>query len=441
MRTLRLPACMAALGASLLAPHGAGQTRFGKLYTFDEGNVGYQEPEGIIAGPNGVLYGITGYGPDGSVYELQPTPATAKAGEKWTATTLYSFTGQNGDGANGYAPAIPVVGANGNIYGTTTWGGTFGFGTVFELQRPASGGTWTESVLYSFTGSYGYSNVIDGANGALYGVSSGGGAFGQGMVFELTPPSLGAGYPDGTWTARVLYSFTGAADGGNPAGLSKGPHGIFYGTASNGGSEGEGAVFELTPPSKPGGVWTETVLYSFLGGEAGANPSGPLVVNDDGTLYGTAASSVFQLTPPTPSAAVGAAWTQTMLYDFWGELVGGPDSPLVVRNGAIYGTTSPLACGCTCSGGSVYELQPPGPSGGAWTRTNLYRFYTSEPFGSFVVDKDGAVFGTTLNGQGELGLPFFYKIDPSVPEDSDEEIPPCGVCCELRNAANSRQRH
>jgi hypothetical protein len=161
MRTLRFLAFMASLCASFLASRSAGQTRFSTLYTFSDFT---SSPQGVVAGPNGALYGVTpgplgGYG---SVYELQPPPESAAPTEKWTETVLYSFTGQNGDGAD---PNSLVLGANGIVYGTTTVGGTYGYGTVFELQPPASGGTWTETVLYSFTGFYGYSNVIAGNSG------------------------------------------------------------------------------------------------------------------------------------------------------------------------------------------------------------------------------------------------------------------------------------
>jgi hypothetical protein len=348
---------------------------------------------------------------------------------------VYSFTGQNGDGAG---PSSLVVGANGNIYGTTTGGGTYGFGTVFELQPPAApGGSWTETVLYSFSDSFGYSSVVIGANGTLYGVNSVGGAYGQGIAFELAPPRPGDGPSGGAWTERVLYNFTGASDGANPSGLTMGPNGIIYGTASGGGSVGEGAVFELRPPSKARAAWTENVLYSFIGGEAGGSPFGPLVINGDGSLYGTTASSVFQLTPPAPGAVPGAAWTQTMVHSFWGDAFGGPDSTLVVHDGAIYGTISPLFCICTCSGGAAFELQQ--QASGAWTKAILHRFYgNSEPFGTQVMDSNGVLFGTTLGGPGD-GFGFLYRIDPSDPEYSDEDIPACGVCCDLRNAVSGRR--
>jgi uncharacterized repeat protein (TIGR03803 family) len=364
------------------------------------------------------------------VYELQWTPAAAAAAGKWTETVLYSFTGQNGHGANGWSHAVPVVDANGNIYGTTTSGGTYFSGTVFELQPPVSGGTWTETLLYSFTDGFGYSNVVIGANGTLYGVNSAGGAYGQGMVFELTPPSPGEHASGGTWTANVLYSFTGAGDGSNPAGLTIGPDGILYGTASGGGTVGEGVVFELRPPSKTGGVWIENVLCSFIGGEAGGNPFGPLVVNGDGSLYGTTASSVFQLTPPAPGgAAPGASWTQTIVHNFWGDAFGGPDSALVVHDGVIYGTISSLLCICTCSGGAVFEVRQQGS--GAWNETILHRFYgNSEPFGTLVMDENEGLFGTTLFGPGNAGAGILYKIDPSSagPEASDENDSTLSIC-------------
>lgn len=432
MRTLQLLAVTAALAASVLAPRSAAQASYSVLYRF---NGGLQEPEGVVAGPNGVLYGVSSGAsgpPYGAVFQLQQGPLG-----HWNGTTLYGFTGQNGDGANGLSHAVPVVDPHGNIFGTTTGGGAYGFGTVFELTPPAiAGGTWTETILYSFTPGYGASNVVLGANGVLYGINSSGGVFDQGMVFQLTPPAS-----SGAWTSKVLYSFTGGADGANPVGLTFGPNGILYGAASEGGSVGEGAVFQLTPPAKFPGVWTETVLYNFLGGEAGANPSGPLIVNGNGSLYGTTPSSVFLLTPPAPGAAPGTAWTQTVVHSFWGDPLGGPDSPLIVHNGVIYGARSALFCICTCSGGAVYQLTP-GAGGGPWTETVLHRLGGSEePFGTLVIDQSGTLFGTTLGGPGFVGSGIFYKIDPSgtALENSNDDPPPCGVCCDMRNAVTGRQ--
>jgi len=439
MKTLRLLAFTAALGLAVFTSRSAGQTGFQMLYVFTANSSG-AETVGIVPGPNGVLYGMTAgfYEGFGSVFELQPS------GGKWTETVLYTFTGQNGDGANSWSQAIPIVASNGNIYGTTTGGGAYGGGAVFELQPPASGsgGPWTESVIYSFpSAGYGnFSNVIMGPNGILYGYTSGAGAYGQGMVFALAPPSQGGA---GTWTERELYSFTGGIDGAYPAGLTAGPGGVLYGVAEDGGDFGEGAVFQLKPVNgaPAGAPWMETVLYSFLGGEAGANPFGPPVIGSGGVLYGTTVNSVFQLTPPGSS---GGSWTGSMIYSFWNEDNGGPQSPIIVRNGAIYGLSSLLGGICYGTGGSAFELQKPaGPAGGLWTKTVLHQFYTnSEPYGSFVMDRNGALLGTTLGGPGGTYDGFLFKVDPSSAETeaSNENPIPDGICGGDRFPLN-RRRH
>jgi uncharacterized repeat protein (TIGR03803 family) len=207
------------------------------------------------------------WGTHGAVYELTPP---AILGDGWTFTGVYDFTGPPSDGGFSLAPL--TVGVGGVLYGTTFIGGpgtpcsfepyyTSGCGTVFQLTPPvAAGGAWTESVLYSFTGSadgaYPTASVVLGANGVLYGTTEYGGvtagspcsyygATGCGTVFQLTPPAA----PGGPWTETVLHSFTGQnGDGSLPtAGLVLSTKGLLYGMTSAGGSVGDGTVFAIKP--------------------------------------------------------------------------------------------------------------------------------------------------------------------------------------------------
>ena len=160
-------------------------------------------------------------------------------------TTIYSFAGPNADGASPEAPL--AIGAGGVLYGTTFGGGPSYMGTVFELT-PQTGGTYTETVLYSFTGKSsgdGYgpkAGLIITKAGVLYGTTEYGGIAnsscpsGCGIVFALTPPSV----PGGAWTKSIVYSFTGRnGDGAFPlGGVVLGPGGVLYGTTSGGGSSG-----------------------------------------------------------------------------------------------------------------------------------------------------------------------------------------------------------
>jgi len=126
-------------------------------------------------------------------------------------------------------------------------------GTVFSLTPPSStGGSWTEAVLYRFAGSPSdgsnpFSGVVIGSGGVLYGTTRLGGSLDNGTVFSLTPPVS----PGGSWTESVLYNFTGASDGNGPEGVVIGSGGVLYGTTSGGGNPicdfGCGTVFSLTP--------------------------------------------------------------------------------------------------------------------------------------------------------------------------------------------------
>jgi len=240
----------------------------------------------------GNLYGTTNLGGGdcggrgcGTVFMIDP---------QGQETVLHSFTGSP-DGAYPSTAAV-LLDNSGNIYGTTSSGGTYGNGTVFELSPSGSG--WQENILYNFTGGADglgpLAGVIQDAAGNLYGNTGEGGSyagscsFGCGVVFELSPTGSG-------WTETVLYTFTGAPDGASPvAKLLKDRAGNLYGTTSSGGSSsacsfeypgGCGTVFELSPN---GSGWTETILWTFTGGADGAIPFGPVVMDREGTLYGAA---------------------------------------------------------------------------------------------------------------------------------------------------------
>jgi uncharacterized repeat protein (TIGR03803 family) len=233
--------------------------------------------------PSGVLYGTANNGGAagfGTVFNLTaPISASSFA-------VLYTFGGPPGDGANPQASMI--TDATGALYGTTLSGGQSNAGTVFKLT-PVAGGTWTETVLYSFTGGndgrWPTSNLLFDASGALYGVTQFGGLNNSGTVFKLTPPStVGAG-----WTETVLHAFAGGSDGAGPlAGLIFDGSGALYGTTPTGGANNQGTIFKLTPPAAAGGAWTESILWNFTGGNDGSFPgNGGLVADTSGALYGT----------------------------------------------------------------------------------------------------------------------------------------------------------
>jgi hypothetical protein len=174
-----------------------------------------------------------------------------------------------------------ILDSAGNLYGSTPCGGADNNGLVFELSK-SSGGQWTETILYTFTGlSDGgapRNALVFDASGNLYGNGLTG-AHNYGFVFELKPLS-------GMWTERVLYSFTGGVDGGQPNGpMIFDAAGNLYGTLAYGGNPSyAGSIFKLSPVS---GGWAESVAYSFTEKADGGSPIGAMTLDKAGNLYGT----------------------------------------------------------------------------------------------------------------------------------------------------------
>jgi uncharacterized repeat protein (TIGR03803 family) len=242
-----------------LSPKGVETT----LYSFANGNDGFEPIGGLVADKAGNLYGTTqggGNSQSGTVFKV-----TASGAE----TVLYTFTG----GSDGGAPrAGLIMDKAGNLYGTTLLGGKSGngAGVVFKLAPDG-----TETVIHTFTGLDGAgpeAGLIQDKAGNLYGTTPYGGANDWGTVFKVAP--------DGTET--VLYSFADGSDGATPlASVMADKAGNLFGTASGGGAFNNGVVFELTPDG------TETALYAFTGGNDGGLPAGNVISDKDGNLYGT----------------------------------------------------------------------------------------------------------------------------------------------------------
>jgi uncharacterized repeat protein (TIGR03803 family) len=308
----------------------------------------------------------------------------ARPAQAQTEVVLYSFA-SNPDGAN---PPSMVTLNGGNLYGTTHSGG-LGYGTVFELSPNGSGG-WEESVLYSFTGGTDganpeYAYVIFDSQGNLYGTTYGGGANGDGAVFELSPGET-------SWTETVLYSFCSApncADGENPvSGLIMDSAGNLYGTTWTGGAGTgtlNGAVFELSPS---GGTWTEHVIYDISSTYAGLTMNG-------GNIFGAADEKIFELLPNG-----SGGWYPKVIYTFNSADAStegsNPDGTLAFDTaGNIYGTTY---SGGSHNDGLVYKLTL--GTKGKYTRSTLYTFDTegTNPLSGVVLDTAGNVYGTTTQG-------------------------------------------
>jgi uncharacterized repeat protein (TIGR03803 family) len=307
------------------------------------GSNGANPEAGLISDSTGALYGTTH---DGGAYGYGTVFKLSVSGGIWTETVLYNFTGSS-DGANPYCDL--VMDSSGALYGTTENGGSNGWGTVFELAR--SGGTWTETVLHSFNSFYGDGATPvaglhrDAASGILYGTTSSSDQ--GGTVFALSQSGS-------VWLYEVIYDFTGGADGAGPnAGVIEGPKHNLYGTTYAGGAYGYGTVFELVS----GFDWTEKVLYSFTGGSDGSNPLAALHLDTSGALYGTTyvggtngAGVVFKLTQS------GGVWTESVLHDFDDPISDGdlPEAGVIADSaGNLYGTTYDGV-----DFGTVYEITP-----------------------------------------------------------------------------------
>jgi uncharacterized repeat protein (TIGR03803 family) len=357
------------------AQSAQGQT-FTVLYNFP-GSPDWAEPyAGLFLDTEGNLYGTTAYGGNsdcGTVYEL------SKTGEE---TILYNFCSQT-NCTDGEEPQGGVIrDAAGNSYGTTILGGAYGDGTVFEVSK-----TGSETVLHSFgypDGVTPRARLIRDKVGNLYGTTTEGGTGcgngGCGVVFKVAV--------NGTET--VLHSFNGS-DGAYPtAGLVRDVAGNFYGTTYAGGTKNYGTVFKL---SKTGKL---TVLHSFTESD-GANPDGDVIRDAAGNFYGTTyaggasnVGTVFKLS---------RAGKETVLHSF-----GYPNGAYPTRGlvqdiaGNFYGTTyygGGSGCGAGC--GVVFKVSKTGEE----TVVHSFAGYPSDggyPFGGLIRDAKGNIYGTTVSG-------------------------------------------
>jgi uncharacterized repeat protein (TIGR03803 family) len=381
----------------------------------------------LVQGTDGNLYGTTyggGANASGTVFKVTPGG---------TLTTLYEFCSQ-ANCADGILPAAPVLGTDGNLYGITLSGGANGSGTAFKITP---GGTLT--TLYNWCsepncadGVYGFfpepaRPFVQAVDGNFYGVNDAGGPDFSGTFFKLTPGGV----------LSTLYTFCSqpnCTDGALPTGLIQAADGYFYGTTLNGGTNGDGTVFKISP----GG--TLTTLYNFCsqGGAGvctdGALPFEGLIQAADGNFYGSTGygganvnsascaaegggcGTIFKITPSGTLTTVYSFCSQTNCADG-----AAPESGLAQgtdRN--LYGSTAAggiSSCtnfyygipGC----GTVFRLTPGG------TLTTLHSFdsidgnYPQQLFHA----TNGTFYGTTLDGAtsnsdcpGDCGTAFSLSV-------------------------------
>jgi len=328
-----------------LAPNTGGWTE-SALYAFSDGSDGGFPNAGVVLDKNGDVLGTASTGGNfqcsigcGVVYELVKS-------SNWSERVLHTFAGSDGQFPN----AVMLQGPNGTLYGTTWFGGSTGNGTVFGLTP--SGSSWMESVLYSFDGTVDGSapaaGVVADASGNLYGTTYKFDGYNDGVAYELRNRSHGA------WKYRVLYSFTGQGGGEDPyAGLIIPSKHKLYGTTIEGGNTGGGAAFELVDAHHH---WAERDLHVFGGAGDGSTPYGGLVADKAGNLFGTTifggannAGTVYELSP-----ARGSAWKERILYSFTGGNDGAnPGGTLIFDSaGNLYGT----AGGGQSGNGVIFEI-------------------------------------------------------------------------------------
>ena len=382
-----------------------------------------------------------------AVASLLLLAALSHPAEAQTYKVIHSFTAKLSDGGTPFGG--PVLDRSGNLYGTTYTGGTYGAGSVYKLSP--EGSNWKYRALYSFGGStdgdapgfgtlaihngalfgttegglpfgvafevgpctatlcrekvvHGFGNGLDGAQpiggvvfdpaGNMYGTTSEGGSTGNGTVYEITASG----------TESILYNFAGGTDAASPpAGVTLDSVGNLYGTSSLGGENGFGAVYKLT---RSGSTWSYSILYNFQGADDGQYPVGGVIVDRAGNIYGgtfaggiNGGGTVYELSPS------GDTYTFNTLYSFTGGYSGVYNKLTFDANGNLYGATE--AAGQN-GFGLIFKLTP---SNGGWTYTDLYDFADGtdggQPYGSLAVDSSGNIFGTTdLGGDDNEGVIF-----------------------------------
>ncbi len=308
--------------------------------------------------PDGTLVGTTTTGgrlDQGTVFAEVPAGGTdLRSARSWTEHLVASLGGADGNRPVGRL----AVDATGMLYGAAASGGAYGKGCVFSLSPPATGSLLRKlDVLHDFRAGEGETpnaGLAVGAGGTLYGTTSVGGRYGYGTVFSLHPSA-----PGQPWIMTVLHDFAGP-DGAYPqADLILDFAGALFGSTTAGGHDGDGTVFQLLPPSGARG-WTEAVLHSFVRADSGARPSGALVLDGKGVLYGTAAGggacddcgTVFALAPTAQRR-----WTLQLLHRFDSGGAKGlqPVGLAMAPDGTLYGAT---AFGGGADAGTIFRIAP-----------------------------------------------------------------------------------
>jgi len=396
------------LVVSALSVQPAQAQGYTAVYNFSGGGDGAHPLAGVTMDALGNLYGTTagffqqgnnsclrapaGAGACGTVFKL------SREESGWVLSTIYSFSG----GAQGARPAAPLtLAADGSLYGTTYMGGGtgcggVGCGTVFQLT-PSADGSWTETVLYRFSGGLdgatpGTGALLLAGDGSLYGTTTAGGQLNAGVVFEVARSGSG-------WTETVIHAFGSQGDGAIPwSGLITDPEGNMFGTTVGGAPGGD--VYELSPSN---GGWDERVIAAISCEFCDPGLYGGLVRDSEGNLYGAseglggAGGAAFVVSPS------GNDWNLNYIYAEFRSP--GPTNSLVVAVGelGLYGTAD----------GAVFELVPPPVFNWrlGWNGTDLAGLGGGLGDSGVILGSDGNLYGATAYG-GSSGNGMVYAVTP-----------------------------
>jgi len=321
------------------------------------------------------------------------TPVSA-----FTFQVIHDFAG----GKDGSAPGYTLLSGKRGFIGTAFGGGASGNGIVFDLKQKTSG--WTVKPIYNFADTDGAPGWgVTRFNGSLYANASYAGVFGGdcGSALQLNPAN-------GGYQSVLMHTYVQKQDGCPTGNLVLDASGNVYGVTQDGGANGWGSIFEL---AYTGGAWTETILYSFAGGSDGGAPYAGPIFDKAGNLYGTATArgnagcgqgcgTVYELSPGK------SGWTYAVIYSFTGGDDGGQPTAGVVLDklGNLYGAAESYGAQ---GGGTVFELSP---SGSTWSFNLLASLPgTGGPVVSLTLAGASTIYGTSFFGTSGYGAVFRVK--------------------------------
>ena len=413
MKRFSILAAAALLSAAPLCAQGASLTT---LLAFDGSNGAY--PNGDLAfDATGNLYGAASgdLALGGTVYNGTVFKLTQAA--NWAPSTVVTFTGPNGS----WPRSGVLFDATGNAFGTTATGGPRGLypdGTAYEIFAATARLHTVTQFLATVNGagaagSQPKANLIFGADGNLYGTTSGGSSGGQGCTYRCgTVFRLDHSL---NWHLTTLVTFKGS-DGADPQSrLLFDSAGNLYGTTIFGGANDMGTVFRLSPPAAGHTAWKLTTLATFDGSN-GAYPYPGVVADAAGNLYGTTNAGGANSDGTVFKLKKSAKWALSSLVTFDGSNGVGPRGALAFDTaGNLYGTTSGVVDGSNpVNNGTVFKLK----KSANWQLSTIFAFDNTNgayPFANLLFDASGILYGTTLAGGNaacNLGCGTVFKLVP-----------------------------